>query len=160
MAGEIKIEKPTFETIKPEFTKVEKISSSENKVERILPVTQRKIEIPAKPIEKIDTGSFNPAPAVSDWQKKQEAAIDSILAEGLGEVFLKMKPEEQKVFQKEGEETVTKISKLLSQTKVKINKIVALIRKWLSLVTGINKFFLEQEVKIKADKILHLKDRR
>jgi len=160
MAGEIKIGKPTFETIKPELTKVEKISSSENKIERILPAAQRKIEVPTKPIERKDVGNFNPAPAASDWQKKQEAAIDSILAEGLGEVFLKMKPEEQKVFQKEGEETVTKISKLLNQTKVKINKIVALIRKWLSLVTGINKFFLEQEVKIKADKILHLKDRR
>jgi hypothetical protein len=160
MAGEIKIEKPTFETIKPELNKVEKISSSENKVERILPVAQKKIEIPAKPIEKKDAGNFTLSPVASDWQKKQEAAIDSILSEGLGEVFLKMKPEEQKVFQKEGEETVTKISKLLNSTKVKINKIVALIRKWLSLVTGINKFFLEQEVKIKADKILRLKDKR
>jgi hypothetical protein len=47
----------------------------------------------------------------------------------------------------------------LGQTKIKVNKIIDLIRRWLKLIPGINKFFLEQEVKIKADKIIRLKDK-
>lgn len=160
MAGEIKIEKPTFETIKPEPNKVEKTPNSENKAERISPAIQEKKEPVDKLAETNNIGSVTSTPSVPDWQKKQEAEIDNILSEGLGEVFLKMNPEEQKVFKQEGEETVTKISKILNQTKVKVNKILALIRKWLSLVKGINKFFLEQEVKIKTDKILRLKNKK
>lgn len=160
MAGEIKIEKPNFEKVQPVAAKIEKPLSPEKKAELILPTIEKKVEVVPRPAEKKEVGGFTPISMASDWQKKQFAAIDSILAEGLGEVFLKMKPEEQKAFQKKGEETVTKISELLNAAKVKINKIIDLIRKWLAMVTGINKFFLEQEVKIKADKILHLKDRR
>ena len=98
--------------------------------------------------------------SVSDNQQQKRAKeIDSILSEGLNEVFLKMKPEEQKTFQKKGEETVLKINELLNQTKLKVNKIVSLIKKWLLLITGINRFFLEQEVKLKADKIIRLRDK-
>jgi hypothetical protein len=70
-----------------------------------------------------------------------------------------MSPQEQANFKKVGEETVVKINKLLLETKVKVNKIVALIRKWLKLIPGVNKFFLEQEVKIKADKIMRIKNK-
>ena len=50
-----------------------------------------------------------------------------------------------------------KINELLSHAKVKVNKIIALIRDWLKLIPGINKFFLEQETKIKADNLLEYK---
>ena len=36
-------------------------------------------------------------------------------------------------------------------------KIIDVIKKWLSIIPGINKFFLEQEAKIKTDKIMELK---
>jgi len=70
-----------------------------------------------------------------------------------------MNASEQKAFKLKGEETVTKINELLSHTKVKVNKIIALIRDWLKLIPGINKFFLEQETKIKADKIIKIKNK-
>jgi hypothetical protein len=35
-----------------------------------------------------------------------------------------------------------------------VKKILALIRDWLKLIPGVNRFFLEQEAKIKTDKIL------
>ena len=98
-------------------------------------------------------------PAVPAWQSQRAAAIDTILSEGLNEIFLKMKPAEQKVFQEKGEETVSKINELLSKTKIHVTKIISLIRAWLKMIPGINKFFLEQEAKIKADKILRLKDK-
>lgn len=159
MAGEIKIEKPNLETLKPASAKIEKPLNPENKSEVILPIINKVAE-EIKPIKKVATNGFTPIPSISDSQRKQFDAIDNILSEGLGEVFLKMKPEEQKIFKKKGEETVNKINELLNQAKVKINKIVSLIRQWLSMVSGINKFFLEQEVKIKSDKILRLKDKR
>jgi len=99
------------------------------------------------------------ATAAQGWQKKRAEAIDSILAEGLNDVFLKMNAAQQKAFKKKGEETVAKINELLNHTKVKINKIIKLIRDWLKMIPGINKFFLEQETKIKADKIMRVKDK-
>lgn len=84
-------------------------------------------------------------------------AIDDILSAGLHEMFLQMSPVKQKEFKQVGEETVVKIVGLLDKTKVKIDKIIDLIRKWLKIIPGVNKFFLEQEAKIKADRILKLK---
>jgi len=99
------------------------------------------------------------ASAASDWQKRRADAIDSILSEGLNDIFLKMDAGQQKAFQQKGEETVSKINELLNHTKVKITKIIKLIRDWLKMIPGINKFFLEQEIKIKTDKIMKIKDK-
>lgn len=91
-------------------------------------------------------------------QKKREEEIDKILSDGLAEIFLKMSPEQQKEFQAKGEETVKKIAVLLQETKVKVNKIVDLIKKWLKLIPGVNRFFLDQEAKLKVDRIIRMKD--
>jgi len=69
-----------------------------------------------------------------------------------------MTPQKQKEFQVKGEETVKKINILLSEAKIKVNKIVDLIKRWLKLIPGVNKFFLEQETKLKVDKILKIKN--
>lgn len=83
--------------------------------------------------------------------------IENIMEEGLEEVYLRMEPEQQKKFKEEGEKTVYKIEKLLAKAKVKIQEIIKLIREWLKLIPGVNNFFLEQEAKIKSDKILKIK---
>lgn len=93
--------------------------------------------------------------SASDHERQKQ--IDKILAEGLNDVFLTMKPEEQEKFKKEGEKTVKKINELLAHAKVKLNKIINLIRRWLKLIPKVNKHFLEQEAKIKADRIMKLK---
>ena len=91
-------------------------------------------------------------------QKRREDAIDKILADGLGDIFLKMSPVQQKEFQIKGEETVKKINLLLNEARVSVSKIVELIKKWLKLIPGVNKFFLEQETKLKVDKIIKMKN--
>ena len=68
-----------------------------------------------------------------------------------------MNNQEQVAFKKAGEETVAQIDVLLSETKLRINKIIDLIKKWLKMIPGVNKFFLEQEAKIKTDKIIKIK---
>jgi len=158
MAGEIIIEKPVVEKPKVVTVKHENVPSPEKKTEST-PTTFEKPKETVKISEKTGNGKVVTVSQVQDWQRQRAAAIDNILSEGLNEVFLKMNPAQQAVFKKTGEETVTKIGKLLMETKVKVNKIVDLIRKWLRLIPGVNKFFLEQEVKIKADKIMKLKNK-
>ncbi len=116
----------------------------------------------AKTSEKKETASATPTPSPKvddDYYARREREIDNFLAEGLNETFLAMSPEKQKIFKAEGEKTARKINELLNAAKINVSKIVSLIKKWLSLITGINKFFLDQEAKIKADKIIKMKDK-
>ena len=96
--------------------------------------------------------------AADSYQKKRAAEIDKILEAGLNEVFLSLPVTERQTFKKKGEETVVKINQLLNQTKVHFKQVIALIRDWLKMIPGINRFFLEQEAKIKASKIIKIKD--
>ncbi len=87
--------------------------------------------------------------------------VEDILAEDLGEIYQQMPPDKQAIFKAKGEEVARKIVSILHSTKIRIKDILELIRGWLRLIPGVNKFFLEQEAKIKADKILkthHHKD--
>ena len=96
-------------------------------------------------------------PAAQAWQIARAKEIDKILSEGLNDIFLKMSPAAQAAFKLKGEETVKNINLILDQTKIQLKKIIDLIKIWLKMIPGINAFFLEQEAKIKADKIIELK---
>lgn len=89
-------------------------------------------------------------PAEEERRKK----IEKILEKDLEDIYTKMSPEKQMEFAQAGEETSRKINELLGQGRVRVKKIIDLIRKWLSLIPGVNKFFLEQEAKIKTDEII------
>ncbi len=82
------------------------------------------------------------------------------MSEGLEKVFVDMSPEEQEKFKVKGEETAIKIWQVLQSAKIQVQKIIDLIRDWLKLVPGINRYFLEQETKIKTDKIIELTKKR
>ncbi len=84
--------------------------------------------------------------------------VQSILEEDLTDMYLSLSPADQQVFKQKGEETLSKIRVLLNQTKVNAKKIFQLIREWLKVIPGVNRFFLEQEAKIKTDKILFTKE--
>jgi hypothetical protein len=82
--------------------------------------------------------------------------IEGVLAEGLEELYRALNPVEQEKFRKTGEVTAVKISLLLQKVKIKVSEILKLIRVWLSTIPGVNKYFIEQTSKIKADKIFKL----
>jgi len=96
---------------------------------------------------------------VLSYRERRAQEIDNILASGLHEIFLSLDKKKQVEFKQKGDETVIKINNILDKTKVRVDKIIDLIKKWLKIIPGINQFFLEQEAKIKADKIVNLKDR-
>jgi hypothetical protein len=82
--------------------------------------------------------------------------IEEVLAEGLEDLYRALNPAEQEKFRKTGEVTAVKISLLLQKVKIKVSEILKLIREWLVGIPGINKYFIEQTSKIKADKIFKL----
>ena len=86
--------------------------------------------------------------------------IEKILEDGLGDEFQKLSPIAQQEFKIKGEETSIKIRELLKSTHVKVKKILRLILEWLRMLPGVNRFYLEQEAKIKADRIFHLKENK
>jgi len=124
------------------------------------------LEKPKKAAEKkAEAVSAAPAPSaavrpvtsvISEYEER-ERQIENFLAKDLEEIYLGLPLNKQVEFRKTGEETARKINKLLEHTKINIGKIVVLIRKWLALIPGVNKFFLEQEAKIKADEIIKLR---
>ena len=99
--------------------------------------------------------SISPVAVSSEEERQRE--IDQILSDGLEDIFMNMNSAEKKKFRDEGEKTVLMISELLKEAKVKVSKIVELIKRWLKIIPGVNRYFLEQEAKIKADKIVKLK---
>jgi len=136
--------KPEAE-ITPEQTAEQMVEQMAQKTEEAQPA-----ERPAAPVVR------RVAPTKTAQQLRDEQ-IDAILSDGLTDIYLNLPPKKQVEFRMGGEEAVKKISSLLGQTKFKIKQIVAIIKKWLAIIPGINKFFLEQEAKIKADKIVSLK---
>jgi len=84
--------------------------------------------------------------------------IEDVLEEDMTDMFLAMSPDVQVKFKQKGEETVSKIRLLMTKTKLQTKKIFDLVRSWMSMIPGVNRFFLEQEAKIKTDKIKHLND--
>lgn len=82
--------------------------------------------------------------------------IENVLSEDLTDVFLSLSPEKRAIFKAKGEETASAIQKLLVNAHANAKKIFSLIRAWLKLLPGVNRFFLEQEAKIKTDKITRL----
>lgn len=97
------------------------------------------------------------APLVKDEEVQR---VESILSDHLEEIFMQMNPEQQAAFQKKGEETATAIAKLMQDVKMKVKNVLDLIRDWLKMIPGVNKFFLEQEAKIKADRIIALHEQK
>lgn len=81
--------------------------------------------------------------------------IENILADSFGEIYLGLPEDKRPIFKQKGEEVATAIKQLIDSGKVKTKSILDLIRDWLKLVPGINKFFLEQEAKIKTDEVMN-----
>lgn len=86
--------------------------------------------------------------------------VAKIVDEGLEHVTEHMDQASKERFEKKGEETKTLIAGLVRGFHVKASTVLELLKAWLLTIPGVNKFFLEQEVKIKTDKIIDLEQVR
>jgi uncharacterized membrane protein YfhO len=121
--------------------------------ERIKEDVANKIDL----AEKATAPAVTPPASIMAPMAKQQKQIENILAKDLEEIYINLSPEKKEEFKKTGEQTANKINQLLTQTKINVGEIIRLIKKWLSLIPGINKYFLEQEAKIKADELIKLR---
>jgi hypothetical protein len=88
---------------------------------------------------------------------RMTAEVEAVLSEGLEEIYRQLSPDERAAFRRKGEETAKDIQALLLEAKVNVKKVFDAIRDWLKLLSDrANKFYLEQEAKIKMDKLLLL----
>lgn len=97
---------------------------------------------------------IKPVPVVRD---EMTVKVEKILSAGLEDTYAKLSPVARQEFKLKGEQTAVKIRELLQSAKIKVKKIFNLILQWLSLLPNINRFFLEQEAKIKTDRVIELK---
>lgn len=91
-----------------------------------------------------------PAPAKDKILKE----VEDILSNGLGEIYTNLPDAKKSAFRQKGEEVAMTIRQMFVTGKVKVHTILDAIRGWLRMIPGINKFFLEQEAKIKTDRVL------
>ena len=97
------------------------------------------------------------APAVKDPEVQE---IEGILSEGLQDVYQNLDPQAKQRFRQKGEEAATMIKQMTYSVKFTFKWLVGVITSWLSTIPKVNKFFLEQEAKIKADRLINWKENK
>lgn len=97
-----------------------------------------------------------PAGAAATLAQKDKVLkeVEDILAADLGAIYANLPDVKKAMFRQKGEEVAQTIRQMFVSGKVKVHAILEAIRNWLRLIPGINKFFLEQEAKIKTDRVL------
>ena len=114
-----------------------------------------------KSAENVAAASAQPvaqAPVAQKPVEKDETLIrvEKIMEKDLGSFYTTMPPAAQALFKKKGEEAANEISAMIRNFKVKVGKVLKLLRDWLHTIPGVNRFFLEQEAKIKTDNIMEM----
>ncbi len=99
------------------------------------------------------------APQDDSQKTKTRQEIEEVLSEGLSELYQTMTPQEQEQFRKKGELAATSIEQMVTSFKATAKKVIEVIRGWLSTIPRVNKYFLEQESKLKTDEIMKLQRR-
>ena len=138
--------------VNKEVTQEKKFESEQKKEGEMDQMKPAPTAVPAEPAEETSP--------VTTQKSVEQVKIENILSEHLDDLFLEMTPQEQMTFKKKGEETAEQVNKLLKETKVKVKEILELIKAWLKIIPGVNKFFIEQEAKIKTDRLLNLRERK
>jgi hypothetical protein len=138
----------------PELTKNTELEKAQPTGETIIKETKN------KPPARIRLPQIRKPVIVPQTKDEVAVKIEKILEDGLGDAYQRLSPVAKQEFKIKGEKTAVKISELLRSTHVKVKKILRLIIEWLKILPGINRFFLEQEAKIKTDKILELKNKQ
>ncbi len=158
--GQISVPEQTQEVVEAPAARVEQVSSTEveSTSEAAPDIAVEQVEQSKESVDLLpatDEPIATPAPAPLLVEKDRlEKEVEAILEEDLMDLYLKLPADQQAAFKAKGEETLGTIRQLLNTSKVNAKKIFSLIKEWLKMVPGVNKFFLTQEAKIKTDKIL------
>jgi hypothetical protein len=100
-----------------------------------------------------------PAASISTELSPLAREVDAVLEEGLATIYATLPRENQDQFRNTGKVLVQKIEVTINQSNLKLKRLIQWLRSWLKIIPGINRFFLEQELKIKSDKIMDIAER-
>ncbi len=154
-----------YTTLMPELERVSNIlpraetpatGAVESSVERETSVAPQQNEgaagatVPAQPAVQ----RAAPSQAVTDPRAKMLKDVEGILSDGLGDVYKALPKDRQVIFRQKGEEIANKITDMIIYGKAKAKEVWKLVMEWLGSLPGINKYFLEQEMKIKTDRVM------
>ncbi len=150
------IEKPEI----PAITHIEEReafqSVEEQKDSFLEDVVEEKPDI-VKAIEEVATAPIVQAPVIKD---ELTVEVERVLEDGLGDFYATLNSAEKEKFKIKGEHAATEITIMVRSMKINFKRVLWLIRDWLLTFPSINKFFLEQEAKIKVDTIKAMVDVR
>ncbi|MFH1235574.1 MAG: hypothetical protein V1685_01385 [Parcubacteria group bacterium] len=138
----VRIEKGHFPEVKPEPEKQRESAQREAHEQPLTPI---------QPASQTQTG-----PAAVQVSAAQVKAVETILEENLQAVFKTMDANQQNEFKQQGEVTARKLVILMSAVKFRVKEITRAIVRWLRFIPGVSNFFVEQEAKIKTDKLVEL----
>ena len=86
--------------------------------------------------------------------------VEHVLEEGMGPFFESLPPDARPVFKQKGEQVATELARMVTSLHVNVRRALKLVSDWLKTIPGVNRFFLEQEAKIKTDRIVALAEER
>jgi hypothetical protein len=90
-------------------------------------------------------------PAAPDDEVMKE--IQTILEEHLDTYYQEFPEEAKGRFLQKGREVAMEIAQMIRAVHLNTKRVLHLIRDWLLTIPGVNKFFLEQEAKVKTDRV-------
>lgn len=159
---------PNMDRLKPEdiLPKEENlVEADEKSKEHLAEVKDEFLEKPVEqaPITKIIEGQPTSAPATPAAAVPTDEIVlevEKIMEQDMGEHFSKLGPEDQKKFKLKGEQASKELADMVRSFEIKMKRALQLIRDWLLCIPGVNKFFLEQEAKIKVDMLIDLAHNR
>lgn len=117
----------------------------------------------ASQLEALREASSHTATSASATTTNKDAVaieVEKILEDGIGPYFSSLPPDAKPLFKKKGEEAARQISEMIQTTRFNLRRAFQLITDWLKTIPGVNKLFLEQEAKIKTDRLLALMEER
>ncbi len=144
----------------PEVPKVPEVPSApserEAPVREVREIPEGEKAAPPKPSVVLPV-SAAPQPVFAE-KSHMRREIETVLEEDIDFLYKALSQKQRQQFRIEGERTAAKIEILMKQAVIKLVEIIKLIRSWLTLLPGVDRFFIEQEAKIKAERVLLLKE--
>lgn len=136
---------------------VEQGSTPERAPETMTPASGAEILQPQTVTQPVVSAQPVARPAVVDPEIQE---IEGILSEGMEDVYKNLDPQTKQRFRQKGEETANLIKNMAYSVKFTFKWLVGILTSWLMIIPGANKFFLEQEAKIKADSLINWKAKK
>lgn len=137
----------------PERAKIKEQVSAETEPAYVPAAT---VATTTTPVSNVEFPGATPSPATLSGVTEQR--LRRILSEDMAELITPLTLESRREFQAEGLKTVSKLEELLRRTHIQLRQVWKLLWDWLKRLPGVNRFFLEQEVKKKTEEIMELKE--